>query len=356
MNELRKIQGMIIIVILIVVSIGGVYEVYIREKEEEAGKADLVIYAYDSFTSYGLHNATIAGFEERYGLNVEVYTFGDAGTVLSRAIAERDDPVADIVVGVDNSLIVKALDQDIFQPYTPENLSVVPDHLIFDSSHHVIPFDYGNIAIVYNKQWFSEQNLSVPRNFTDLLQPEYKDTLIVEDPRTSSTGFAFLLWTIAVYGDTGNTTYRDLWEDLDSTIYHTTSGWDTAYAMYFEGEAPMVVSYATDPAYSIHYYEDNSSGAIIMEEGGFAQIEGMGIIKDARHRETAELYMEYMLSEDFQKEIPLNNWMYPVNRNVVLPEVYQHAVTTDTNLTIGTTDLETNYDSWVEGWVETMTG
>lgn len=354
MNESQKIYAWVAAFILVVVGVAGIYELRIREKEEESGKADLVIYAYDSFTSYGLYNATISGFKEKYGLNVKVYTFGDAGAVLSKAIIEKDDPVADIIVGVDNSYIVKALEQDIFEPYTPENLSVVPEHLIFDSTHHVIPFDYGNIAIVYNKAYFEEHNLTVPTNFTQLVQPEYKDTLIVENPTLSSTGFAFLLWTIAVFNDTGNYTYLDYWEDLDSTIDHVTSTWDVAYNDYFLGQAPMVVSYATDPAYSIHNYDDNSSGAIIMEEGGFAQIEGMGIVKDASHRDTAELYMEYMLSKDFQNEIPLNNWMYPVNRHVQLPEVYQYAVTTDSNLTIGTEDLRANYDDWIDGWVDVM--
>ena len=354
MNETQKVYAGIIVMMIIIVSIAAAYELHIRKKEEESGKADLVIYAYDSFTSYGLYNATIRGFEEKYGLNVSVYTFGDAGTVMSRAVIEKDDPRADIVVGVDNSLIVKALEQNIFDPFTPSNLDVVPEHLLFDSTHHVIPFDFGNIAIVYNKQYFTDNQLEVPANFTDLLKPEYKDTLIVEDPRTSSTGVAFLLWTIAVFDDTGNYTFRDYWSDLDSTIYHTTSGWDSAYSMYLEGEAPMVVSYATDPAYSIHYYDDNSSGAIIMEEGGFAQIEGMGIVRNAKHRDAAEKYIEYMLTEDFQREIALNNWMYPVNRHVELPPVYEHAVTTRSNLSIPTTDLEAHYNDWINGWVEVM--
>ncbi len=355
MKENQKIYAMLIVMIVLVVSIAVSYELYIDKKEEEAGKPDLVIYAYDSFTSYGLYNATIRGFKDQFGLNVKIYTFGDAGMVLSKAINERENPVADIIVGVDNSLIVKALEHEIFDPYTPENISVIPDHLIFDSTHHVIPFDYGNIAIVYSKQYFEDNNLSVPANFSDLVKSEYKDTLIVEDPRTSSTGVAFLLWTIAAFDDEGNYTYQDYWRDLDDTIFHTTSGWDSAYNMYSQGEAPMVVSYATDTAYSIAYYDDNSSGAIIMEEGGFAQIEGMGIVKNARHREAAEKYMEYMLSSNFQKEIPLNNWMYPVNQYVELPEVYQYAVTTDTNLSIETTDLETNYDDWIEGWIDVMT-
>lgn len=354
MNETQKVYASIIVLVLVVISVAGAYQFHIGRKQDEAGDTELVIYAYDSFTSYGLYNATINGFKEAYGYNVTIYTFGDAGSVLSRAVIEKDDPIADIVVGVDNSLIVKALEQDLFEPYTPDNLDVVPEHLIFDSTHHVIPFDYGNIAIVYNKQYFEEENLSVPTSFRDLLKSEYKDTLIVEDPRTSSTGVAFLLWTIAVYGDDGNYTYEDYWDDLERTIYHTTSGWDTAYEMYTNGEAPMVVSYAADPAYSVYYYNDTSSGAVIMEEGGFAQIEGMGIVKDAPHRKVAEKYMEYILSEDFQREIALNNWMYPVNQHVELPEVYEHAVTTDTNLTIDTQDLTDNYDDWIEGWIEVM--
>jgi thiamine transport system substrate-binding protein len=354
MNEEQKIYAWIIVVLITLGGIVAVYEYHIDQNEGEGGNTDLVIYAYDSFTSYGLYNATIETFRELYGINVTVYSFGDAGSVLNRAITEKDHPVADIVVGVDNSLIAKALEQNIFDPFTPDNLEVVPDHLIFDSTHHVIPFDYGNIAIVYDKQYFQDHNLTVPTSFEDLIRPEYEDMVIVEDPRTSSTGVAFLLWTVSVFDDTGNYTYKDYWDDLDRSIYHTTSGWDTAYEMYLEGEAPMVVSYATDPAYTIHWWEDNSSGAIIMEEGGFAQIEGMGIVRNAPHRKNAELYMEYVLSEEFQREIPLNNWMYPVNKNVELPEVYEHAITTDSNLSIPTQDLTANYDDWIDGWIEIM--
>ena len=356
MNEKQRIHAWIVAVLIMVAAIAGVYELRIREKREGRERADLVIYAYDSFTSYGLYPATIPGFQERYGLSVEVYTFGDAGTVLARAIAEKNRPVADIIVGVDNALIVRALGHGIFEPYTPANLSVIPDHLIFDPSHHVIPFDYGNIAVVYNRAYFERHNLTVPTSFSLLTAPEYRDLLIVQNPATSSTGMAFLLWTIAVYGHTGNYTYRDYWSDLRSTIYHVTDGWDAAYSAYLLEEAPMVVSYATDPAYSMHYYNDTTSGAIIMEDGGYAQIEGMGIVRNARNRRAAELYIEYMLSEDFQREIPLNNWMYPVNRHVELPGVYQHAETTGTNLTIPLDDLRDNYDDWLKGWVNVMGG
>ncbi len=316
-----------------------------------AEDSTLVIYAYDSFASWGLENATIPKFEEMYGVNVEVRTYGDAGQVLGKAIMEKKDPQADVIIGVDNSLLQKALDNDVFEPYTPENLSSIPSRLDFDPSHHVVPFDYGYVALVYNKS----QVQHPPQTFDDLIKPEWKNRFILEDPRTSSTGLAFLLWGIAADGDQFNRSY---WSALAGNALTISSGWDSAYELFTAGEAPIVVSYATDPAYWVEYYNSTNYGASFLkvdgQYSGYLQIEGIGLVKNAKHPDLAKKFIDFSLSTDFQKEIPLTNWMFPVNPNATLPDCFEYAVRPERNLSIPAELLAEKHDEWLNDWEDAV--
>ncbi len=313
----------------------------------QAEEDTLVIYAYDSFASWGLKNATIPQFEQRYNVHVEVRTYGDAGQVLGKAIMEKSNPQADVIIGVDNSLLQKALDNDVFEPYTPENLSSIPEEFDFDPSHHVVPFDYGYVALVYNKS----QVQNPPQTFDDLIKPEWKDKIILEDPRTSSTGMVFLLWSIAA---NGNEFDADYWSKLSDNALTITSGWDSAYEMFTSGEAPIVVSYATDPAYWVEYYNDTGYGASFLKVdgkySGYLQIEGIGLVKNAKHPDLGKKFIEFALSADFQKEIPLTNWMFPVNPEAPLPHSFEYAVKPEKNLTIPPDLLAEKHDEWIQDW------
>ncbi|HDD59620.1 MAG: thiamine ABC transporter substrate-binding protein [Thermoplasmata archaeon] len=336
----------VLVIVIVAVVAGSAYYLFLRSGGGK--KADLVIYAYDSFVSYNLAGATIHKFEEMYGVKVDVRTYGDAGSVIAQVIAEGEKTEADILLGVDNSYLAKVLNADILTPYKPQNIQLVPEHLIFDESYHVIPFDYGYIAIVYDTETISDP----PRSFQNLTEERWRGKLIVENPISSSTGAAFLLWTVAVYGGDG---FDDFWRDLKPTVHSVQAGWDTAYEAFLNGEAPMVVSYSLDTAYSVYYYNDTRYRAVIMEEGGYAQIEGMGIVKWSKHKDLAQKFIEFALTEDFQREIPLNNWMLPVNPNVELPEeIQQYGVFPERNLTIPAEDIAANFDSWVETWQEIM--
>jgi thiamine transport system substrate-binding protein len=315
---------------------------------ESPKEQELVVYTYDSFVSWGLANATIPKFEEKYGVKVKLITLGDAGEVLNRLILEKDNPRADVVIGIDNNLIAKAIESGVLEPFKPSNIDVVPQELIFDPTYHVVPFDYGFIAVVYRK----DEVKNPPQSFEDLLKPEWSKSLIVEDPRTSSTGAAFLLWTIAVYGDPG---YLYFWEKLKPNIYTITKGWDSGWEMWDKGEAPLFVSYATDPAYSAYAGgKEPNIGAIIFKEGGYPQIEGIGLVKGAKHKELAQKFIEFVLSEEFQKEIPLTNWMFPANKNAPLPEVFKYAVKPDKIVTLDPKEIEKNYSRWLEEWTKLM--
>jgi thiamine transport system substrate-binding protein len=309
--------------------------------------ADLTIYAYDSFVSeWGPAGTVIPKFELKYGLTVEIISVGDAGQVLNRAILEKKKPKADIVLGIDNNLLSKALDEGIFETYISPNLRYIPDELIFDKTHHITPFDHGYFAVVYD----SVKLKNPPGSLEDLKRPEYRKKIILQDPRTSSPGLGFLLWTIAVYGEK----YLHYWEELKPNILTITEGWDTAYGLFTSGEAPMVLSYTTSPAYHVEYENTTRYRAALFEEGNYLQIEGMGILKDAKNKTGARQFIDFILTADFQEEIPLTNWMFPVNPQVKLPESFGYAPAPETVLSIDTFKIKENQKRWVDEWLKVI--
>jgi len=272
----------------------------------------LTVYTYDSFVS-GIGQKVIPVFEKMYGCKVNLLSFGDAGAVLSRLIFEKQNPRADIIIGLDQALLKKAVDNGLIEKYTPININLLkyPEFL----NEFAVPYDFGSIALVYNK----EKVKNPPKSFQDLLKSEYKGKIVVEDPRTSSTGLSFLLWTIAVYKDK----YLDFWNNFKKNILSITPGWDEAFEMLESGEADIMVSYATDGAYSYYYYNSVKFVPIILSEGAFVQVEYASLVKNSKNKELAKRFLEFILMEEFQKEIPLNQWMFPVT-DVKLPEAFQY--------------------------------
>ena len=313
-----------------------------------AEEADLVIYTYDSFVSeWGPGPKIIPKFESLHGVKVQLVSVGDAGQVLNRAILEKSRPKADIILGVDNNLLARAIDEGILVPYRPRGLLAIPEELVFDRSHRIIPFDHGYFAIVYDSKKIDDP----PRNLEDLTDPRFRKKLILEDPRTSSPGLGFLLWTIAVYGER----YTDYWARLMSNVLTITEGWDSAYGLFTSGEAPMVLSYTTSPAYHVEYEDTTRYRAAIFSEGNYLQIEGMGILKGASHPALARKFMDFILTREFQEEIPLTNWMYPVNPNVKAPDSFRYAPRPEKSLSVDPFEIQANVDRWIEEWLAVVT-
>ena len=305
--------------------------------------ADLTIYAYDSFVSeWGPAGKVIPKFEEKYGVTVSVVSVGDAGQVLSRVILEKDQPRADIVIGIDNNLLARAIEEDILEPYRSPNIELIPEELRFDPSFAVTPFDYGYFALV----WDSEKLDTYPESLEMLTSSKYRKKLILEDPRTSSPGLGFLLWTIAVYGED----YLDYWRRLKPNILTITAGWDTAYGMFTAGEAPLVLSYSTSPAYHVEYEGSTRYRALIFKEGNYLQIEGMGILKGARNPALARQFIDFSLTVPFQEEIPLTNWMYPVNPGAKVPDSFRYAPQPKRPLTLKPEAILLHQDRWLKEW------
>ncbi|MFH2116330.1 MAG: thiamine ABC transporter substrate-binding protein [Spirochaetota bacterium] len=286
-------------------------------KVSDADKV-LVVYAYDSFVSqWGPGPVVIPLFEEATGIKVELIGAGDGGQVLARVIDERKAPKADIIIGIDNHLLPKAISADVLEPYKPSGSSGISSELILDDEWRLTPFDWGTFAII----WDSEQLAVPPSSLEDLTKSEYSKKLILMDPRTSTPGLGFLAWTKAVYGDG----LAEYWKRLAPSVLTMAPGWDTGYGLFTTGEAPLVLSYTTSPAYHAEYETAGRYRALEFPEGHPVQIEGAGIVKGAKNRQAAEAFIDFMLSPDFQNAIPLTNWMYPVIATTALPDSFSHA-------------------------------
>lgn len=310
-------------------------------------ESSLVIYAYDSFVAeWGPAGRVVPKFEGKHGVRVELISVGDAGQVLNRAILEKADPQADILVGIDNNLLGRALEEGVIESYRAADLARVPEELHLDPPGAVTPFDYGYFAFVYDSQALKDP----PGSLEDLTDPRFRDKIIVEDPRTSSPGLGLLLWTVAVYGEG----YLDYWRRLAPNLLTITEGWDTAYGMFTSGEAPLVLSYTTSPAYHLEYEGTERYQALIFPEGHYLQVEGMGLVKGAPHPRLARAFLDFVLTEDFQGEIPLTNWMYPVDAQGRTPESFRLAPRPGKTLNLPAAEVRRNQERWIAAWLRVV--
>ncbi|MFP4396138.1 MAG: thiamine ABC transporter substrate binding subunit [Anaerolineales bacterium] len=333
----------------------------------------LRVMTYDSFS---ISEEVIAQFEAEHNATVQFLKAGDTGAMLNQAILSRDNPQADVLYGVDNTFLSRALEADIYVPYEAENLAHIPDHLKLDPEHRVVPTDFGDVCLNYDKAYFEEHDLPIPQSLQDLTKPEYKGLLVVENPASSSPGLAFLITTIGVMGASEETTsgllgtaegatYLDFWAALRENDVLVVDGWDTAYYSEFsggsgsEGARPLVVSYATSPAAEVYFSDEElaspPTGAITAPQTCFRQIEFAGILKNGQHRELAEEFIEFLLSESFQEDIPLQMWVFPAREDVTLPEVFaEHAQVAEEPVEVPYATIEENRAAWIEAWTEVV--
>jgi thiamine transport system substrate-binding protein len=336
---MKKITVVIIILLTIFPSFAGC-------KSTSSQPTVLTIYTYDSFISYGLPDATNKIFEDKYNCKIEYKSFGGVDATLNKLILEKGSPQADLFVGLNMNEFQRALDNDLFLSYKPSNFSVIPEEYRIDNSWRLIPFDGPNsIAILYD----SSRMKNPPSSLKDLTKDEYRGKLIIEDPRTSSPGLGFLLWTVAVFGENN---YLDYWKSIKKTVFHVYPEWDPAFEAFKSGEAPMMISYDLDPAY--FYYTDKTTTykSVVPSEGGWLQLEFVGIIKGTRNKTLAEKYVDFILSSDFQNEIPLHQWTYPINKSVELPDCFKYAQGAKKFVTLPPAEIKSKSEQWIKQWSE----
>ncbi|MFW6071545.1 MAG: thiamine ABC transporter substrate-binding protein [Candidatus Bipolaricaulota bacterium] len=336
----------VLLTLFLLVSLHPSQEIHAQEKKQ----SKLVVYTYDSFVSYGMGPALEEKFEEKYDLDLQFVATGDSRQMLSRLKRElrNDETQADVFVGVERNDAPLATREDIFLPLTEEDiptLSSVPRRLLFDPELRLVPYEFGYITLVYNEDMMDASE--VPTTFEELTEPRYKDSLILEDPRTSSPGYSFLLWTIAEYGED----YLDYWKRLLPSVLTISGGWSEAYKTFLNGEAPLVVSFSTDTAYSVIAEGDANQKVLLLNNEGYSNIYAAGIVKKSDKRDWGKKFLNLLLSPEVQEEIPTTEWMFPANRNARLPiKFYQYAVKPPAAAEVPLSEIEQNGDRWLREW------
>ena len=297
----------------------------------------LTVYTYESMG--WITEKAVSGFEKKYGCKIKLVKFSDAGNIVSRLRLEKENPAADCAVGLTQPLVILAKKNGILEKYRSANLGRVGRKEIIFDADYATPYDYGALAFVYDPSLFK----TAPVSFADILK--LNRAVILQDPRASSTGQDFLLWTIAVYGDG----WKDFWKKMKPAVLTVSPDWGAAFAKFEAGEAPMMLSYATDGAYAWHNYKSAKYAAFIPAEGGYVQIEAACVVKGSKHKDLAEKFVDYMLEDDVQKEIPLNQWMFPVT-GVTLPDAYKHAVRPKKIMQLSEKQISDNLEKWLKEW------
>lgn len=324
------------------------------------GPAEPVTLRLMTHDSFEISEATLEAFTSETGIQVEIFKAGDGGAMVNQAILAKDDPVADVLFGVDNTFLSRALDNEIFVAYESPALSNIPSSLQLDGENRALPVDYGDVCLNYDKAWFAESDLAPPQGLEDLADPAYAGLTVVENPATSTPGLAFLLATVGHFGEDA---YLSYWEDLVANDVLVTAGWEDAYWGQFsaasDGDRPIVVSYASSPPAEVLFAEeplDEAPTAAVVGDGAcFRQIEFVGILNGTEHEEQAQQLVDFMLSKTFQEDIPLNMFVYPANETAVLPDVFaEHSLIPDNPAVVSPADITANRESWIEAWTETV--
>ncbi len=329
------------------------------DEPEEDAEADepreLTLLTHDSFE---VSEDVLASFTEQTGIEVSVAPSGDAGTALNQAILTQDAPQGDLLFGVDNTFLSRALDEDLFVPYTSPLLDDVDDALILDEEHRATPIDYGDVCLNYDRGWFDEHDVDVPTDLDDLTDEAYDGLLAVTNPATSSPGLAFLLASVERFGDGEHLAF---WEGLVDNDVVVTDGWSEAYYDEFSGtgggDRPLVVSYASSPPAEVLFADPQPDEAPtgVIEESCFRQIEHVGILAGTDAEAEAQELIDFMLDVPFQEDMPLNMFVFPVNERAELPEVYvEHAVVPDDPFEIAPEEIGERREEWIDEWTATV--
>ncbi|MFO8076396.1 MAG: thiamine ABC transporter substrate-binding protein [Egibacteraceae bacterium] len=325
------------------------------EDAEAEEPRELTLLTHDSFN---VSEDVLASFTEETGIEVSVVPSGDAGTALNQAILTKDAPQGDLLFGVDNTFLSRALDEDLFVPYTSPRLDDVDEDLILDDEHRATPIDYGDVCLNYDRAWFDERDVDVPSDLDDLTDEAYDGLLAVTNPATSSPGLAFLLATIERFGDGEHLAF---WEDLSERDVVVTDGWSEAYYDEFSGtgggDRPLVVSYASSPPAEVISADPQPDEAPtgVIEESCFRQIEHVGILAGTDAEAEAQELVDFMLDVPFQEDMPLNMFVFPVNERAELPEAYlEHTVVPSDPFEIDYAEIGEQREEWIDEWTATV--
>lgn len=355
-----KVKFFLIIICLILISFFACSNEEQNQDETQRPLPEIPSITIMTHDSFSVSKKIISLFEAKFHAKMVILKSGDAGEALNKAILSKNNPLADIFYGVDNTFLSRALGAQMFLTYAPSNLDSVDPLLKLDPENRLVPVDFGDVCLNYDIKWFKDNNKKPPAMLEDLIKPEFKGLTVVENPATSSPGLAFLLSTISRFGQEG---YIDYWQKLKANEVLITNGWKEAYWGQFtaasKGDKPIVVSYASSPAAEVFFSETKLTQAptgVVVENGSaFRQIEFAGILKGSSKLALAKKTMDFILSKEFQEDIPLQMFVFPANKEAVLPEVFmKHARITKEPAILDPLLIDTKRDTWIREWTEKL--
>jgi thiamine transport system substrate-binding protein len=317
------------------------------------GVVTLTLLAHESFTPT---ETILDAFTEQTGIVVEIVRTGDAGELVTKAALTAGNPEGDVLWGVDNTLLSRALEAEVFVPYETANTQYMNESVLEDiPAHEVTPVDIGDVCINYDIAWFAEQNIAPPLTLDALTNKNYANRLVVPSPLSSSPGLAFLMATVAEYGEDG---WQEYWQSLRDNGVLVVDGWTEAYYTEFsgssgKGDRPLVVSYSSSPPAEVLFANPPISQAVtaVASLTCFEQIEYAGILRGSKHVEEAKLLIDYLTDLTFQNDLPLTQFVFPVHSGATLPDAFtQFALRPENPLRLAADVIANNCTAWLDEW------
>jgi thiamine transport system substrate-binding protein len=312
---------------------------------DDQGERTVVLVTHDSFA---MSDDVLKKFTDDTGITIDVRKLGDAGALTNQLVLTKGSPIGDVAYGVDTTFASRALDEDVFAEYAPDVDG--PADYKLDDTNRLTAVDVGDVCLNIDPAALAARNVPEPTGYADLVKPEYKDMLVVEDPATSSPGLAYLLGTIAKLGDG----WQDHWRALKANGMQVVSGWEEAYTQEFSGSSgkgprPIVVSYASSPSAELDEAGNPRTKAVLGT--CFRQVEYAGVLKGAAHADDAKKVMDFLLSEQFQSQVPEQMYVYPARAGVTLPEAWQKAAPLPTDSAeLPSAEIQQNRERWIGEW------
>ena len=327
-----------------------------------SGGDEVVLVTHESFL---VSDAVWEAFTEETGYRVKVLRAGDAGVVVNQAVLSAGNPQGDVLFGVDNTLLSRALEAGIFEPHEAAGLDQVPAELrLDDAEHRVTPIDTGDICVNYDRAYFAEHDIAPPRTLADLADPAYADLLVVQNAATSSPGLGFLLATVAAFGEggeDGEDGWAAYWAALRANGVEVVDGWEQAYNERFSGagqggDKPLVVSYATSPPAGVVYGGDErpeQAPTGVATGTCFRQVEFAGLLAGAANPEGGRALLDFLLGLEFQEDMPLSMFVYPARQDAELPEEFtRYAEPVDEVHELAPEEIAEHRDRWIDEWTD----
>jgi thiamine transport system substrate-binding protein len=313
--------------------------------QASADAPKLTVYTYSSFIAeWGPGPKITPIFEQQCGCKIEWVSVGDGAALLSRLKLEGEKTPADIVLGLDTSLTAEATATGLMAPHGVD-LKTLKLPTAWNDPNFV-PFDYGYFAFM----WDTQQLKDPPKSLADLTTAGDGPKILLEDPRTSTPGLGLMLWLKTVYGDKAG----DAWKGIAPKILTVSKSWDEAYGLFTKGEAPLVLSYTTSQAYHVMEDKTDRYKALIFPEGNYMEIEVAGMLKSAPHPDLARKFLQFMVSPDFQKQIPTTNWMYPVVDGATPDGFDASAPQPQKSLLLPPDQVAAHRTTWIKEWLDAV--